>query len=112
MGMTPDLLGCGQENEQVDDAVLQGAEVLQGEGRDSVARSGQSPLESLSPVPPRNARGTRAEVQCTQEPALMEEAGYELREGVSCGWGVTCHCEKLPSSTLSARMPQCSKPDP
>lgn len=28
----PHLLGCGQKNKQVDDAVLQGVEVLQGKG--------------------------------------------------------------------------------
>lgn len=83
VGVTPDLLGCGQENEQVDDAVLQGAEVLQGKGGDGAARSGQSPLERLSPLPPRNARGTRAEVQCTWEYVQSEEAGYQLREGGS-----------------------------
>lgn len=33
-GVGPGLLGCGEKNEQVDDAVLQGVEVLQGKGGD------------------------------------------------------------------------------
>lgn len=82
--MTPDLLGCGQENEQVDDAVLQSVEVLQGKGEDvlpCVARPGQSPPERLSPfrLGTQGASGQRWE-PALSEPALMEGAGYQLRE--------------------------------
>lgn len=77
--MNPDLLGCGQENKQVDDAVLQGVEVLQGKG-------GQSLPELLSPFRlDMQGAGIRVEVQCTREPglsepALMKGAGYQVRE--------------------------------
>lgn len=87
VGVTPDLLGCGQENEQVDNAVFQGAEVLQGKGGD-VLPGLDSFLQSASPPPTSECKGHQAEVQCTREPALsepvlMEGAGYQLREGWS-----------------------------
>lgn len=76
VGVAPDLLGGGQENEQVDDAVLQGVEVLQGKGGGCGqvwAVSSRAPL----PLRPPNARGSRAEGPCTREPALSEPALME-----------------------------------
>lgn len=58
MGAGPGLLGCGQENEQVDDAVLQGVEVLRGKGGDVWAGlDGHFPGSPL-PLPPRDAKGS------------------------------------------------------
>lgn len=46
--INPRLLGCGQKHEQVDDAVLQGVEVLR-ERKDRVAQPGYSPPGLTSP---------------------------------------------------------------
>lgn len=56
VGVTPDLLGCGQENKQVDDAVLQGVEVLQGKGW-GVLSGLDSLLQSASPPSTSECKG-------------------------------------------------------
>lgn len=56
MGVTLDLLGCGQENEQVDDAVLQGVEILQGKGEE-VLPGLDSHLQIASPTSASETQG-------------------------------------------------------
>lgn len=62
VGVTPDLLGCGEEDKQVDDAVLQGVEVLQGKGEDVLP-------------------GLDSHLQSTSPPSTSERKGHEGRGG-------------------------------
>lgn len=72
MRVDPGLLGCGQKNEQVDDAVLQGVKVLQGKGGDVWTGLDSHSQGSSLPLPPWNTKVIKAEVQCPWRPARWE----------------------------------------
>lgn len=107
-GVGPGLLGCGEKNEQVDDAVLQGVEVLQGKGGDAWTTWAATSRAHLSPFPLQTQRASKqgcsihaglSFVSCADESRLPTK-------GVS-------HVPAVRSpSPFSTRMFQHSKPDP
>lgn len=107
-GVGPGLLGCGEKNEQVDDAVLQGVEVLQGRGGDAWTTWAATSRAHLSPFPLQTQRASKQGcsihaglrfVSCADESRLPTK-------GVS-------HVPAVRSpSPFSTRMFQHSKPDP